>query len=307
MDKGRIKALVVVYALNTDDYSWLKTFYPVQRITKEASRLHIDVHVIFEKDIDVFFTSKLLKNICKKTSPLFLCRGPVQNKNLKKIEHAGFICINSSDATMLANDKYACYNFFLQNKILTPKTNTTLDFLKQNQTNTQIDLKENELHIGSVFPVILKPQFGSRGSLVFLINSQEELQKKLEQYPQTTFIVQQYIQESHAKDLRFFFIGDLILPPVMRIGAPTSIVSNTNKGGTMIVPHNADLLLDHWSPLITKIAKKTGLNYGSADFLLAKNNTDLYLCEVNASPGFEEIEKTTGINIVKTLLQFLFS
>lgn len=60
--------------------------------------------------------------------------------------------------------------------------------------------------------------------------------------------------------------------------------------------------------LTAEIARKTGLRYGTIDFLYATPVPDpsrLMVCELNAFPGFTALEKESGFDIAGPLVDTL--
>lgn len=57
-----------------------------------------------------------------------------------------------------------------------------------------------------------------------------------------------------------------------------------------------------------EIAKLAGLYYGTVDFLFCNKyeEPEFTVGEINASPGYETLEKDCGIDIVGALLEPLF-
>ena len=84
-------------------------------------------------------------------------------------ETACIIIVSSHETISLADDKYLTYKFLKENNLYYPLTYLPSDIF--------VALKENKVH----FPLIIKPRNGYRSIDVFLVNTKEELQKRLQE------------------------------------------------------------------------------------------------------------------------------
>ncbi|MBO7486524.1 MAG: hypothetical protein J6T84_10745 [Spirochaetaceae bacterium] len=147
-------------------------------------------------------------------------------------------------------------------------------------------------------PFIAKPRFGSLGRCVTLVDSGAKLQS----LPDGYWVFQTFVDTSCGadcpRDVRVFAVGGKVAAVVERVGQKGGIVSNVHQGGMCVAKEVPACVIETAVDTI----KKAGLLYGTADFLY--DGKTYYLCEINASPGFEGVEKL-GFNIAKTIIQCL--
>lgn len=281
--------LVVVYGLKTLDYGYFDIFYPSRRLAEECANRSIPLRFLFPRDVPSFLAENV--DAADKSETVCMIRGTVEADTVRLVEKAGYPAVNSASSLALANDKLESARFLERHGWPTPDTRLTA--------------------AGMRFPLVAKPRFGSRGVGVRLVESRSDFDG-LE--PDT--ILQEYIENSRGRDLRFFFAGGDILAVALRQAADGGFVSNANTGGTMrMAPHTAAELAP-WCALTLDIAREAGLWYGSVDYLYrtesagtggqaASGGLDLTVCELNGSPGFEALETECEIDIAGQLIDRL--
>lgn len=285
--------LVVIYGIKTTDYAYLDQFYPTRRLSEECANRSIPLRFLFVPDVDSFLAEKRTQKEIQEI--LCLIRGIVPIQTIASLEQAGLRTINSLSASIRANDKLVCAHFLEQNGWPTPRTESaqSMNVL----TNT--------------FPLVAKPRYGSRGEGVHLVYNQEQI----DALPKDT-LVQEYIETSFGRDLRFFFAGGTIIAIAERRSVNGSFISNTSGGGHMSIPSFGSALPEPWARMVLDIARIAGLWYGTVDFLYLEpekgnprtqtespdKSFSLTICELNASPGFETLEKDCGYNIAGSVL-----
>jgi ribosomal protein S6--L-glutamate ligase len=84
-----------------------------------------------------------------------------------------------------------------------------------------------------------------------------------------------------------------------RSGAKGDFRSNLHRGGSAVEVTLSQI--ERATAL--KAARAMGLNVAGVDMLRSKRGP--VVMEVNSSPGLEGIEKTTGVDVAKSILEFL--
>jgi ribosomal protein S6--L-glutamate ligase len=112
-------------------------------------------------------------------------------------------------------------------------------------------------------------------------------------------LVQEFIKEAGASDIRIFVIGGKVVASMMRTGMPDDFRSNLHRGGTA---RNVRITPEERSTAI-RAAKAMGLNVAGVDIL--RSNHGPVIMEVNSSPGLEGIEQTTGADIAGQVIEFI--
>lgn len=246
-----------------------------------------------------------------------LIRGMTNPDLIEALETAGIPCVNGSRATRTANDKLETARLAASLGIPAPFTLDAEEGLKLLQDRSANMLAEEKLSL----PLIVKPRFGSRGRGVELVETAEEAEaavrkletrgnRKAERSSESTVrslevkedrregfgpaVFQEYVASSRGRDLRVFFSQDRIIAAAERKNPDGGLVSNAAEGGLM-VPAELPAPAERWEEAVFALGKKTGLVYGSADFLYAPDGS-LILCEINAAPGFEALEEACGVD-----------
>ena len=212
---------------------------------------------------------------------------------IELVERRGFTAINPSRAVRLSCDKRETARFLAEHGIPHPRL-----FGPDEVRTLQ-------------WPVVAKPRFGSRGTGVRLVSGPEEIPAP--DTPDCEYLLQEYIEPSHGRDFRVFFAFDRILAAVERRAGNSrsgerDLVSNTCTGGSMHPSPFSPPVPDTVAALTAEIARQTGLEYGTIDFLYATPVPDpsrLRVCELNAFPGFTALEKEGGFDIAGPLIDAL--
>ena len=112
-------------------------------------------------------------------------------------------------------------------------------------------------------------------------------------------LVQEFIKEANATDIRCFVIGNKVVASMQRQGAEGDFRSNLHRGGTAssikITPEERSTAV--------RAARAMGLNVAGVDMLRSKYGP--VIMEVNSSPGLEGIEKASGKDIASKIIAFI--
>lgn len=155
-------------------------------------------------------------------------------------------------------------------------------------------------HLGK-HPLIVKMQNSTQGIGVIktenAINTEtivEALNKLREK-----IIIQEFIKEAKGEDIRVFIVDGEVIATMRRQAREGEFRSNLHRGATSqiihIEPEEAELAL--------RAVKILGLKVAGVDILRSQRGP--LILEVNASPGLEGIEGTTGIDIANEIILFV--
>lgn len=153
------------------------------------------------------------------------------------------------------------------------------------------------------FPIILKLQQGTQGVGVMIADSYSSCESILDTFygMGQIILIQEFIKESRGKDIRAFVIGDKVVAAMRREAKMGEFRSNIHRGGTGVPV----TLTEEQEDVALRAASAHGLQVAGVDMLLGKGGPKVI--EVNASPGFEGLEKTTDIDIAAEIIDFTMS
>jgi ribosomal protein S6--L-glutamate ligase len=150
-------------------------------------------------------------------------------------------------------------------------------------------------------PVVIKLLEGTQGIGVVLGETEKSARSVIEAFrgANVNILVQEFIKEANATDIRAFVIGGKVVAAMKRTGAAGDFRSNLHRGGSAspvrITPEERSTAV--------RAAKKLGLNVAGVDML--RSNHGPVIMEVNSSPGLEGIETATGKDIAGEIIAFI--
>lgn len=158
------------------------------------------------------------------------------------------------------------------------------------------DLKQAVKSVGG-FPIIVKTPTGSFGAGVTIIESMRALQSVL-LWNKPMYLLQQYVKYSKGKDLRVFVVNGKIVSSMMRSAKKGEFRSNIELGGK----GSAVEITEEEINISLRSVQALDLNYGGVDIMRGKSGP--VVLEVNANPGFKELQEATGIDVAKSIAEY---
>lgn len=152
------------------------------------------------------------------------------------------------------------------------------------------------------FPVIVKTSHLQRGLGVYLVNSIEEIKRIITENKRESpsFFIREFIENDG--DIRVFVIGYKALGAMKRTPKEGDFRSNISRGG-----FGAKFDLES-NPQIKKIAEKMALlnqsEIAGVDIIIHKETGIPYVLEINRGPQFAGLEKYTGVNAAKAIIEY---
>lgn len=149
-------------------------------------------------------------------------------------------------------------------------------------------------------PVVIKLLSGTHGIGVLKAddpNSAEAIIESFQKLRQRV-LLQEFIKEANGSDIRVLVVDDEIVGVMQRQAKPGEFRSNLHRGGSSFVVN----LSEEEAQIAKKAAKVLGLKVCGVDML--RSDQGPLILEVNASPGLEGIETTTGKDIASKIIQF---
>lgn len=210
---------------------------------------------------------------------------------VKHFEMKGIFTVNTSEAIAESRNKLRSLQVLTEAGILAPATVLT--------RSTQGLRSAVEAVKG--LPVVLKILQGTQGAGVMLVHTPISLGSVLDTLRtlDQDVIIQQFIVEGAGRDYRVFVVGDKVVAAMLRTAPQGEFRSNIHRGA-----HGQIINLpEPFKKAAIRAAKVFGLQVAGVD--LMESDRGPMVIEVNSSPGFEGIEKATGINVAGAIIRHI--
>ena len=150
------------------------------------------------------------------------------------------------------------------------------------------------------YPFILKPFYGTHGRGVMLLDTPTSLTSAVEALCDFhhDYVIQPFIVEAGGVDIRVLVVGGEAIAAMKRSAPPGEFRANIHKGAS----GEAVTLPEEYIRLAIDAAAALELEVAGVDLL--ETNEGPVVLEVNPSPGFEELESVTGIDIAAAIIKF---
>lgn len=202
-------------------------------------------------------------------------------------------CFSTLDPTALidARDKMTCLQILSAHDIPVPKSIVSNEFMAHYD------------HIQEVgpMPVILKMINGTHGLGVILGENRRNIESILEAMTRARqkMMMQKFIAESKGADIRVFIVDGEIVGCMKRQAKEGEFRSNLHRGGSST---NITISAEE-RRVALKSVEVLGLKVAGVDMLQSHDGP--LILEVNASPGLEGIETTTGVDIAGKIVRMI--
>ena len=210
---------------------------------------------------------------------------------LRQFEMMGVYPLNESVGIGRSRDKLRSMQLLARDGIGLPVTTFAHD---PKQT-------EEVLQLAGGAPLVIKLLEGTQGLGVVLADTDRSAKSVIEAFraTNTNILVQEFIKEAGASDIRAIVIGNKVVAAMKRTGADGDFRSNLHRGGSAKVIK----LTPAERSTAVRSAKSMGLNVCGVDML--RSNHGPVVMEVNSSPGLEGVEKATGLKIAEMIIEHL--
>lgn len=208
---------------------------------------------------------------------------------LRAIERHDLPIFNAPDAIRRCDDKFETLLTLASCGIPMPTTLAAPLCYRQDAPVTEGELDRIEHTLG--FPLVVKRCFGSRGDGVSLVHDRADLRATMEALRLVPHLYQQYVAESHGRDLRVMVVGGRAVGAMLRC-SDGDFRSNIGAGGS----GEAYPMTPGLRALSEKIAAHIAPDYCGIDFLFGPDGVYL-LSEVNSNAFFSAFERVTAINV----------
>ncbi len=147
--------------------------------------------------------------------------------------------------------------------------------------------------------VVVKPLFGSMGLGMSRV-SDEDMAWRVFRVIETVrgvYYLQRFIPHG-GRDIRVFVVGDRVLGAIERRSEGWR--TNFSRGGE-VTPFD---LPAEWADLALRAARAVAAEYAGVDLLPAEDGR-VFVLEVNGIPGWEGLQKATGIDVAGAVVEQL--
>ncbi|MDZ4323212.1 MAG: 30S ribosomal protein S6--L-glutamate ligase [Alphaproteobacteria bacterium] len=208
---------------------------------------------------------------------------------LRQLEIMGVWSLNDSVAIGRSRDKLRCMQILARRGIGLPLTGFSHSTA---YTDDMIEM------VGGA-PLVIKLLEGTQGLGVVLGETRSSARSVIEAFRKVNvnILLQEYIKEAGASDIRCIVVGGKVVASMMRTGASGEFRSNLHRGGTA---KKAKISPEERSVAV-RSANLMGLNVCGVDML--RTNHGPVVMEVNSSPGLEGIETSTGIDVATKIIE----
>lgn len=211
---------------------------------------------------------------------------------VRQLEMMNVFCVNDSVAITRARDKLRSLQLLSKKGIGLPITGFA---------HSLDEIKDLIKMVGGT-PLVIKFLEGTQGIGVILVETTKAARSVLEAFLglKVNIMVQEYIKEAGGADIRCFVVGGKVVAAMKRQAkSPEEFRSNLHRGG---VATPVDITEEERNMAI-RSANIIGLNVAGID--IVRSNRGPLIMEVNASPGLEGIEKTTGVDVASEIIKFI--
>ena len=196
-----------------------------------------------------------------------------------------------SDPLLRARDKISCMQILAANGIQVPKSTISNNIMTVSQMIDEV----------SPLPVVVKLVNGTHGLGVMLAEQKKMAESIVEAFHKTKqkVFLQKFIEEAKGADVRVFIVHNEIVGVMKRQAKEGEFRSNLHRGATSEVIS----LTEKEKHIAIKAARVMGLKIAGVDMLQTSKGP--LILEVNASPGLEGIETTTGNDIAGKIITYV--
>lgn len=205
------------------------------------------------------------------------------------VECLGIPVVNGFRALVVARDKYLSLRHLDAVGVPVPRT-----FLATGPEHISSAIRT----VGG-FPVVIKAVRGRQGTSVYLVDRMSFARYILEHPPRAGegVLVQEYIPTAETEDTRIIVVGDRAVAFMKRVPRKGDFRANVHLRGKGR-PWSP---LPDWIQLATQATHALGLQIAGVDLLEGPDGP--MVLEVNTNPGFREMERVTGLDVAREIIE----
>jgi len=271
--------------------------YSTKRIVEEAKKEFkkaeliplIDIKLIIDKDIDAVYKKTSLKKYDYIIPRIDSKRAIIGYPVMRFLDSMGLRKPYPAETILLSHNKFLTLEMLVKNGVRVPKT-----FLTGSKDSAKEIIDKEGL------PIILKLLSGFGGQGVMFMEGKEAAHSAIETLKtlKQEILLEECI-ENPGEDIRGIVAGDDIIASYKRIAAPNEKKANIYSGGRAATFK----LTPEMEEAVFKSAEAAKSKICAVDMIQGKDK--LFVVEVNINPGLEAIEKTTNINVARSIVNFV--
>lgn len=210
---------------------------------------------------------------------------------LRQFEMSGSYPLNESAAITRARDKLRSLQLLAREGIDMPVTGFA---------SSPDDTEDLIAMVGGA-PLVVKLVEGTQGIGVVLAETRQAAESVIDAFRglNAHILVQEFIKEAGGRDIRCLVIGNQVVAAIERVAKEGDFRSNLHRGGKAYPV----TITDQERQIAIKAATTLGLDVAGVDILRADRGP--LVMEVNASPGLEGIETTSGLDIAGLMIGWI--
>ena len=272
-----------------EKYNKMTNAYTCNRLVEEATKLDMDLKIIGIHDT-MILEDKIINNGVELEKRNFLINRYKWGKEKDEINSLAVRSYNPLDAYNIYINKYEQVKRLRSKEFIVPKYLLGTAMLK---------FEEIVKLLGK--PFVAKGLESSMGEQISLVEKPEDLKELCKKYGmEKEWLFEEFVTTSFGRDMRFYSIR----------GEVAACMQRKSQGDFRAnVALGASVEAYEITPQIRQIAKdiyeQTGLDFLGIDLLFGKDKP--YFCEINVMPGIEGIEKASGVNVAKRIVETIKS
>jgi ribosomal protein S6--L-glutamate ligase len=210
---------------------------------------------------------------------------------VRQFEMTGVYCLNESQAIARSRDKLRCLQILSRHDIGLPPTVYTR---QAEHVPDCIDKVQGP-------PVVVKLLEGTQGIGVVLAETTRAASSVIEAFHglDQNILIQKFIEEAKGADIRALVVGRRVVAAMRRQSVAGEFRSNIHRGGKA----KPVRLSAEYRKTALAAARLLGLRLAGVD--MAESREGPMVMEVNSSPGLEGIQKATGVDVAKAVIEQL--
>ena len=268
-----------------EKYNRMTNAYTCNRLVEEAEKLEMDLKIIGIHD------TMILEN-------------EIRNKGVR-LEERDFV-INrykwgkeKDEINLLATRSYnplKSYNIYINKYEQVKRLHSNYFMVPKYLLGTaMITFDEIADILGK--PFVAKGLESSMGEQISLIETETDLKKLCQKYGmEKEWLFEEFITTSYGRDMRFYSIRGEVIACMQR-KSQGDFRANVALGAS-VEPYE---ITEEIRQIAKDIYEQTGLDFLGIDLLFGKNKP--YFCEINVMPGIEGMEKATGVNVARKIVE----